>query len=158
MFKIAIVILSLVFSASAFWSRCDDIPNAVFPYDVISPSCPVGGTHCIATRGQPLEADAYWRPVAAHNVLSIYVTAYVFGIGLELPPVDDSNIERHVSFDKDNLNVLSVLDACNGTFLPDGSFKGCPTTPGEVHVWRIDITIPTTYPAFQNARVRCMTP
>ncbi|KAG5677664.1 hypothetical protein PVAND_007401 [Polypedilum vanderplanki] len=131
MFKVAIVVLSLIYSINAnFWTPCSDHPNAVAPRQIISAACPPGGTHCTATRGQVLEADAYVTPVTAHNYLRVTVTAYVLGIGIDLPPVDD--------------------DACNGMFLPDGSFHGCPTAPGIEHVWKINVDVNPNFPAFQK--------
>lgn len=134
MFKILALFLLAFSSANAFWSACTDRAGAIAPNRIESASC--SGNLCTVVRGETLIADAFATFTAAHNTLTVRVTAYILGIGVNLPqePPHDS--------------------ACNSIFL-NGVLTGCPTTPGVESLWRIQMLIPTTYPAFQNTRVRC---
>jgi ML domain len=135
MFKfVALTVLLALSGANAFFSRCADHPNAVFPRDIQSPSCTAD--RCTVARGETLRADAFFTPVRAHNRLDVVVTAYVLGVGVNLPVPPPSD------------------NACNSMFR-GGVLVGCPTVPGVEHMWRIDYVIPSTIPAFPNARVRC---
>lgn len=134
MYKLLILTLISLASVNAFWSPCTDRPGAIAPNRVESAAC--SGNLCTITRGETLIADVFGVFTAAHHRLDVRVTAYIFGIGVNLPqaPPDD--------------------DACNSLFR-DGQLVGCPTIPGVEYMWRIDFLIPTTYPAFANTRVRC---
>ncbi|XP_070508416.1 uncharacterized protein [Chironomus tepperi] len=134
MFKfVALTVLLAISGANAFFACCSDQPNAVCPRTVTSPSC--SGTRCTVSRGEILQADAFFTPVRAHARLDVETTAYVLGVGVNLPvPEPDNN-------------------ACNSMFR-NGVNVGCPTVPNVEHLWRLNYQIPTTIPAFNNARVR----
>ncbi|KAG5673376.1 hypothetical protein PVAND_003432 [Polypedilum vanderplanki] len=136
MFKlIALTVLLALSGANAFWSACSDLPNALAPRTVESASC--SPTLCTVTRGETLIADAYMTFNQAHSRLDVSVTAYIFGIGVNLPqdPPHDNACN-------------SLLNAATG------AHHGCPTTPGTEKIWRINMLVPTTYPSFSNTRVR----
>lgn len=136
MFKIIVFSVLFVFTGAqaSFHACCTDLPNAVCPSRVTSPSC--SGTRCTVTRGQQLEAEAHFTPVRAHSRLDVVVTAYALGVGVNLPvPEPDDN-------------------ACNNMYR-GGVNVGCPTVPNVEHMWKLNYQIPTTIPAFANARVRC---
>jgi hypothetical protein len=134
MFKILAVFLLAFASANAFWSACTDRAGAIAPNRVESAAC--SGSLCTIARGEELVADGFFTFAAAHNELTVRVTAYILGVGVNLPqsPPHDS--------------------ACNSIYV-GGSMTGCPTTPNVESIWRIIMMIPTTYPAFTNTRVRC---
>lgn len=135
MYKILLLTVLTFASANAFWSACTDRPGAVAPNNVVSPSC--SGDLCTIQRGESLLADVFTFFNAAHQRLDVRVTAYILGIGVNLPldpPFDD---------------------ACNFIYR-GGVLVGCPTVPGNVeHVWRIDFPVPTAFPTFSNTRIRC---
>lgn len=134
MYKIIVLAVLAFSSADAFWSACPDHPNALIPSRIVSAQC--SATLCTLVRGEPFLADVYATHTAVHHRLDVRVTAFVLGVPVNLPldPPDD--------------------DACNFTYR-NGVFVGCPTVPGEEHLWKIDFTIPTNYPGFSNSRVRC---
>lgn len=134
MYKVIVVALLAVSSASAFHSACTNLPNAIRPSDIQSSAC--SGSQCIVTRGETLIADATIAFTKTHSRLDVRVTAYILGIPVNLPqsPPDDN--------------------ACNSMFV-GGTNVGCPTRPGQSHVWRINFSVPASYPAFSNTRVRC---
>jgi hypothetical protein len=77
------ILLSVfVASASAFWTGCN-LPGVVTPDLITSPFC--GATSCTIARGQTLTAQAFFTPVRAHQRLDVTVTAFVLGIGVNLP-------------------------------------------------------------------------
>ncbi|CAG9809073.1 unnamed protein product [Chironomus riparius] len=133
MFKILALFLLALSSTNAFWTACTDRAGAIAPNRVESASC--SGSLCTVVRGETLVADAFATFTSAHSVLTVRVTAYILGIGVNLPqdpPYDN---------------------ACNSIFI-NGVMTGCPTTPNVESLWRIQMLVPTTYPAFQNTRVR----
>ena len=134
MFKILALFVLAFSSANAFWSACTDRAGAIAPSRVESSAC--SGNLCIVVRGEALVADGFFTFASTHTALTVRVTAYILGIGVNLPqePPHDS--------------------ACNSIFI-NGVLTGCPTTPGVESVWRINMLIPANYPAFQNTRVRC---
>ena len=134
MYKILVLALLAVSAECQFWSACTDRPGAITPNRIESAAC--SGNLCTIARGETLVADAFATFTSAHNHLEVRVTAYILGIGINLPqePPHDN--------------------ACNSIHR-DGVLVGCPTTPGIEHLWRIVMLIPTTYPAFSNTRVQC---
>ncbi|KAG5673377.1 hypothetical protein PVAND_003433 [Polypedilum vanderplanki] len=134
MFKlIALTVLLALSGANAFWTRCADLPNAVAPREITSPSC--SGTSCTVTRGQTLTANAFATFTQVHHRLDVRVRVFVLGVGIEIP-MDPPN---------DN--------ACNSLLL-NGVQHGCPTTPGVEKVWVINMPVSQLTPAVSNARVR----
>jgi hypothetical protein len=94
---VLITVLLLAYSVEAnFWSACTATsPNAVAPTSIVSSACTPGSTRCIATRGQPLTAEATFTPIRAHDDLDVVVTAFIFGIGVNLPPEEDSELKMN---------------------------------------------------------------
>jgi hypothetical protein len=91
MYKSLAVLLFVFYSVNAnFWSPCSNLPNAVVPRLITSPSCPPTADRCTATRGQPLEARVFFTPVSAHARLDVRVTAFILGVGVNLPPDNDN--------------------------------------------------------------------
>lgn len=134
MYKFLLLTILTITSANAFWFPCADRPGAVSPNRVESPFC--SGDLCMITRGESLLADVFTYFHGAHQRLDVRVTAFILGVGVNLPltpPFDD---------------------ACNFMFR-GGVFVGCPTIPGNVeHLWRIEFPIPATFPAFTNTRIQ----
>lgn len=107
MFKVIFLTFLLAYSAEAnFWSQCSDLPNALAPDLIISTACPEGATRCTATRGEPLNADVYLTPIHAHAQLEVVVTAFIFGIGINLPPDDDNAFEFFLILHNLNENLF----------------------------------------------------
>ena len=134
MYKIIVLAVLAFASADAFWSACTDQPNALAPTRVESASC--SGSLCTVIRGEPLIADVFATYTTVHNRLDVRVTAFVLGVPINLP--------QEPPYD----------DACNFMYR-GGVLVGCPTVPGQEHVWRINLLISENYPPFQNSRVRC---
>ena len=134
MYKIIVLAVLVFSSADAFWSACPDHPNALIPSRIESPYC--SGSLCTLVRGELFTADVFATHTNVHNRLDVRVTAFVLGVPVNLPqdpPYDD---------------------ACNFIYR-GGVLVGCPTVPGEEHLWRINLIISEAYPPFQNSRVRC---
>lgn len=118
MFKALIISLCLSFAlADTFWFECSDFPDARAPRTIISAACEPGATHCTATRGEPLEADAYVTPAINHQTLRVDVSAFILGLNVTLPPQDPN--------------------ACNNIHTVDGVFHGCPVQAGVEYIWKI---------------------
>ncbi|KAG5667418.1 hypothetical protein PVAND_015399 [Polypedilum vanderplanki] len=133
MWKIVISVLLLSsFATASFWSACEN--NAgVAPDDVVSPSC--SGSICHGVRGERLIANVTFTPRANHNDLRVQVWATVLGIQIPLPgePPHDN--------------------ACNNIF-HNNVRQSCPVVGGRQYLWIIEMDIPLTLPALNNARVR----
>lgn len=81
MFKLVAFVL-LFAGTNAFWQECTDRPGALPPNSIESPAC--SGDRCTATRGEVLEANVFMTPDRIHAVLDVRVTAYIFGIGINV--------------------------------------------------------------------------
>ena len=79
---IALAVIVALSGAEAFWSACPGF-NGVTPRQITSASC--SGNLCTVTRGEPLVADAFLTFNQAHQALNVRVTAYILGIGVNLP-------------------------------------------------------------------------
>jgi hypothetical protein len=90
MFKfIGLILILALSSTDAFWSICADRPG-VRPTRIESPLCTP--TICTVGRGEIITADAWATFVSAHSRLDVRVTAYVLGVGINIPsdpPNDD---------------------------------------------------------------------
>lgn len=65
----------LVANVSAFWQSCN-IPGVLTPDHIVSPVCQPGAARCQVTRGQVLEADAFFTPQAVHHRMDATATAH----------------------------------------------------------------------------------
>jgi hypothetical protein len=94
MYKAIVLVLILALSsANAFWSACTDRPGAIAPERIESPFCT--GNLCTVVRGETLTADAWISSPNSHAILTVRVTAYILGIGVNLPqdPPHDNGIK-----------------------------------------------------------------
>lgn len=76
-----IVFALFVAGASAFWASCN-IPGVLDPDRIESPSC--SGDRCTVQRGEILIADVFLTPNKAHEHLMVTVTAFIFGVGVNV--------------------------------------------------------------------------
>lgn len=58
-----------------FWRSCN-LANVVTPDHIVSPVCAPGAARCQVSRGQAVDADAFFTPVHAHNRLDATATAH----------------------------------------------------------------------------------
>lgn len=132
MYKFVIFAFLLTFSVTnAFWTSCG---GSATTHSVTSPSC--DATRCTATRGQPLVSDTLISFTGAHQNLQVSVTAFILGVGVNLPVDPPHN------------------NACNSLFL-GATLHGCPTQANVQYNWHLNMDIPANLPAFQNTRVQC---
>lgn len=61
----------LIASASAFWSRCEDLPDVETADNVTGAGCSRVLNRCIATRGQTLTLEIFFTPLQAHTNLPV---------------------------------------------------------------------------------------
>ncbi|XP_070502467.1 uncharacterized protein [Chironomus tepperi] len=125
-----IVLFCLVQNAFSFWTSC-----AVGrpPIRVTSPDC--DATRCVLTRGDPLTMNIEMDFLEAHPQLITRVTMLVLGIWINIPNIPEYE------------NICQFLYS-------DGVLVGCPTAPGRVYEWRMNLNIPTTVPSVNNGRIR----
>jgi len=132
MFKlVALTVLLAISGSHAFWTAC---PGVMAPTSITSDVC--SGSSCTVRIGQDFSAEATITFTQAHARLDTRITVFVLGVGVNIPQ-DPPH---------DNL--------CNSLFT-GGVLTGCPTTPGVATVWRINLTVTSTTPTVNNARVRC---
>ncbi|KAL7028590.1 hypothetical protein ACKWTF_005905 [Chironomus riparius] len=127
-----IVLVCLVQSAFSFWTSCA-VGRA--PISVTSPQCESGSQRCVLTRGDPLQMDITMDFLESHPALITRVTMLVLGIWINIPNIPEYE------------NVCQFLYS-------DGVLTGCPTVPGTIYTWKMNVNIPTSVPAVQNGRIR----
>ncbi|XP_070502424.1 uncharacterized protein [Chironomus tepperi] len=125
-----IVLICLVPNVFSFWSSC---PVGRLPLNVRSDLC--NTDRCVVTRGERIVMEITLDFLEAHPTLRPRATMFFLGVGIQVPDVPGHD------------------DVCPHLF-SDGVFHGCPTAPGRVYDWVIDMTVPATLPAFQNGRMR----
>ncbi|CRL04613.1 CLUMA_CG017681, isoform A [Clunio marinus] len=126
---VALTLLLAVTNVSGnFWRDCGDGTPA--PNWVTSPFC--DAVRCTVTRGGTLLGQAQHTSPRSYSQLIIRFTAFVLGIPVVIP------------------NTPGNENAC--TQLADG--VTCPTPANTPIVWNINLPIPTTVPALNNAPVR----
>ncbi|XP_070506660.1 uncharacterized protein [Chironomus tepperi] len=129
-----IVLVALVFHKShGFWSEC---PGTGLPTldSLESPNC--SRDRCTAIRGEEFVARIHVTLHGAHNELRTRLTAFFFGIGINLPVVPPF----------DNM--------CNFIHFTNGTAASCPTIPNTQYVVDISMLVSPNYPALNNALVQ----
>ncbi|KAL7031648.1 hypothetical protein ACKWTF_007085 [Chironomus riparius] len=131
-FIFVLTIVILFGYSHAFWSAC---PGTTLPSldSMESPSCT---DRCRAVRGEVFYGTLRMTFQEAHQELRSRVTAFIFGIGVNIP-VDPP-------FD----------NQCNLILFTNGTQAGCPTIPNTQYMLVIEMLISTLYPSFSNTRVQ----
>ncbi|XP_070499664.1 uncharacterized protein [Chironomus tepperi] len=132
-FTIFVIFLTISCLAEAFWSDCPG-SNVPGPDDIVSPNC--SGDRCRAVRGESLIARIYATPQAVHHELIARVTAFVFGIGINLP--------MQPPFD----------NACNQIHFANDTLTSCPVYPNIQYVMNVEMQVSSLFPAFTNTLVQ----
>ncbi|CAG9803563.1 unnamed protein product [Chironomus riparius] len=128
------LIIALSFGLyQAFWTECPG-SGVIGPDSITSPNCTID--RCRVTRGQLLSADILVTWSGSHSELRTRITAFLLGIGINLP----------IDYPFDNV--------CNVLMLPDGSSLSCPTVPNVQNRIPLEMLISSAYPAMNNARVQ----
>ncbi|XP_070506505.1 uncharacterized protein [Chironomus tepperi] len=117
----------------AFWTDCPG-SGVIGPDSITSPNCTAD--RCRVVRGEVMTADILVTWSGNHHELATRITAFMFGVGINLP-IDDP-------YD----------DVCKVITFPNGTPSTCPTVPNVQKRIPIEMVIPTIYPALSNARVQ----
>ncbi|KAL7031650.1 hypothetical protein ACKWTF_007086 [Chironomus riparius] len=122
-----------VFGVSqAFWTNC---PGSVPGLDLFeSPQC--SGDRCRATRGEIFYGKFWFHTAGAYNELRSRATAFIFGIGVNLPMTPPHD------------------DLCNLIQFPNGTLTSCPTIPNQQYLVEFIMEIPQIFPTMRNTRVQ----
>ncbi|XP_070506475.1 uncharacterized protein [Chironomus tepperi] len=132
-FAFALIFFVAVFGSSlAFWSACTgSILPTIDSFE--SPSCT---DRCRVTRGDTFYGTIRMTFREAHQELQTRVTAFIFGIGVNIP-IDPA-----------------FQNQCDLILFPNGTRAGCPTIPNQQYMIQAEMLVSPLYPAFTNTRVQ----
>lgn len=93
-------LIGAINAQQSFWRVCTDQPGATSPNRIVSEACDEAVGRCRITRGEVLNADVYITPVKAHARLDVRVTAYIFGIGVNVSKklIHEFKLKKSINF------------------------------------------------------------